>query len=72
MIVTPGKECSAIKELKAPETDFPAWGDVGKRAALWELTTALNLLYAGADLLIMYHPDAAQKIKKTIYKLLEK
>ncbi len=72
MIVTPGKECSGIKELKAPEADFPAWGDLGKRAALWELTTGLNLLYAGADLLIMYHPEAAQKIKKTINKLIDK
>ena len=25
----------------------------------WELTTAVNLLYAGADILIMYHPEAA-------------
>jgi acetyl-CoA decarbonylase/synthase complex subunit delta len=69
MIVSPGQECSKIKELKAAEASFPAWGDLAQRAAIWELTTATSLLYAGADLLIMYHPEAAVAIKKTISKL---
>ncbi|UCH94743.1 MAG: CO dehydrogenase/CO-methylating acetyl-CoA synthase complex subunit beta [Candidatus Aminicenantes bacterium] len=70
MIVAPGQECSKVKEYKASEADFPAWGDLGKRAAMWELSTAVSLLYAGADLFIMYHPDAAMKLKETIFKLL--
>jgi CO dehydrogenase/CO-methylating acetyl-CoA synthase complex beta subunit/CO dehydrogenase/acetyl-CoA synthase delta subunit len=72
MIVTPGQECAKIKELKAPESDFPTWGDLNKRAALWELTTAVNLLYSGADILIMYHPEAAVAVKQTIFKLLDR
>ena len=71
MIVSPGQECIKVKELKAPEADFPAWGGLEKRAALWELTTATNLLYAGADVLIMYHPDAVAGIKKAITKLMD-
>lgn len=71
MIVSPGQECIKIKEVKASEKEFPAWGDLGKRAAMWELTTALNLLYAGANVLIMYHPEAVQTIKKTISKLID-
>ena len=71
MIVTPGQECAKIKELKAPETDFPAWGDLTKRAALWELTTAVNLLLSGADILIMYHPEAAIATKQAIVELLD-
>ena len=71
MIVAPGQECAKIKEYKASERDFPAWGDLSKRAALWELTTAVNLLYAGADLFIMYHPEAVVELKKTINKLME-
>ena len=59
MIVSPGQECAKIKELRASEKDFPAWGDLRKRAAIWELTTATSLLYAGADILIMYNPEAA-------------
>ncbi len=71
MIVAPGQECAKIKEAKALEKDFPAWGDLGTRAAAWELTTAVNLLYAGADILVMYHPDAAVETKKTILRLMD-
>jgi acetyl-CoA decarbonylase/synthase complex subunit delta len=72
MVISPGQECSKIKEYKAPEKDFPAWGDLSKRAAMWELATAVSLLYSGGDLFIMYHPEAALKLKKTIFKLMER
>ena len=71
MIVSPGQECAKTKEFKALEADFPTWGDLAKRAAMWELSTAVNLLYAGADVLIMYHPEAAMATKKTITKLMK-
>jgi len=71
MIVSPGQECAKIKETKAPESDFPEWGDLDKRYAVWELTTAVSLLYSGADILIMYHPEAAVQIKKTIFELMD-
>jgi acetyl-CoA synthase len=71
MIVAPGQECSKVKEFKAPEKDFPAWGDLTKRAAMWELATAVSLLYTGGNLFIMYHPEAAMKLKKTIFRLLD-
>jgi acetyl-CoA synthase len=70
MIVSPGQECAKIKEFKAPESNFPEWGELAKRAAMWELSTAVNLLYAGADILVMYHPEAAAATKSTISKLL--
>ncbi len=72
MIVSPGQETAKVKEVKAEEKDFPAWGDLKKRAALWEYTTAANLLYSGADILIMYSPDAAVAIRKLITKLMSK
>jgi len=71
MLVSPGQECSKIKESRASEKDFPAWGDLSRRIALWEFSTALSLLYAGADLLIMYHPEAAMKLKEKILELME-
>jgi acetyl-CoA synthase len=71
IIVSPGFECARIKEYKAPEENFPNWGELAKRAAIWELSTATSLLYAGADILIMYHPEAAMAIKRTITKLLD-
>ncbi len=71
MIVSPGQECARIKESKAPESDFPEWGDLDKRYAVWELTTAVSLLYSGADILIMYHPEAAVQVKKAIFELMD-
>ncbi len=72
MIVSPGQESAKVKEVKAPESDFPSWGDVGRRAVLWELACATTLLYAGADVLIMYHPDAAMATKDTIFRLMDR
>ncbi len=71
MIVSPGQECAKIKEFKADEADFPTWGDLGKRAAMWELATATSFVYAGADVLIMYHPESAMALKKTIIGLMD-
>ncbi|MEN6317722.1 MAG: acetyl-CoA decarbonylase/synthase complex subunit alpha/beta [Syntrophaceae bacterium] len=71
MIVSPGQECARIKEYRAAEADFPVWGNLEKRTALWELSTAMTLLYAGADILIMYHPEAAMALKKTINRLMQ-
>ena len=70
MIVSPGQECIKVKEFKASEADFPQWGSLEKRAAAWELSTAVSLLYAGADLLIMYHPEAAMATRRTISRLM--
>ncbi len=72
MIVSTGQECAKAKEFKATEKEFPAWGDLGKRAVMLELATATNLLYAGAEILIMYHPDAVAGVKKAITKLMDK
>ena len=71
MIVSPGQECAKIKELRASEKDVPAWGDLRRRATLWELTTAMNLLYAGADILIMYNPEAVAALKRAIARLMD-
>jgi acetyl-CoA synthase len=70
IIASPGQECIKIKEFKASESEFPNWGALEKRAAAWELGTATSLLYAGADLLVMYHPEAAMATKRTIAKLM--
>ncbi|MCL2708479.1 MAG: acetyl-CoA decarbonylase/synthase complex subunit delta, partial [Defluviitaleaceae bacterium] len=71
MIASTGQECIKIKEFKADEAAFPNWGNLAKRAALWEASTAISLLYAGADILIMYHPEAVRGVKKTIRALLD-
>ncbi len=72
MIVSPGQECAKIKEYKASAKDFPAWGELEQRAAMWELATALTLLYAGANILIMYNPKAALSLRRAIDNLVGK
>lgn len=71
MILSPGQECARIKEFKASETDFPNWGNLARRALAWELSTATSFLLAGANILIMYHPEAALAIRKTISQLMD-
>jgi acetyl-CoA decarbonylase/synthase complex subunit delta len=71
LIVAPGQECAKIKELRAGIDQFPAWGELAERAALWELSTATALLYAGASILIMYNPQAVLALKKTITNLMD-
>lgn len=72
LIVSTGQECSKVKEFKADESAFPAWGELSKRAAMWELSTAVSLLHAGADILIMYHPEAVAAVRRSIDGLMDK
>ena len=66
MLVTPGYEVAKIKESKAPASSFPLWGPESERGALLEIATAMSLLNAGADLLVMYHPTAARTVGQKI------
>jgi acetyl-CoA decarbonylase/synthase complex subunit delta len=66
MLVNPGYESTRVKEARAPEEDYPEWGDVRFRAAYWEIATAMALLAAGAELLILHHPEAIRVVKQNI------
>ena len=48
----------------------PEWEPRELRGPLWELTTAVTLLLAGADLFMMMHPAAVKTLKDTINQLL--
>ena len=48
----------------------PEWEPRELRGPLWELTTALTLLFAGVDLFMMMHPAAVKAMKDTINQLL--
>src|SRR5271157_249381 len=45
------------------------WEPRELRGPLWELTTALTLLLAGADLFMMMHPAAVKTLKDVIHQL---
>ncbi|MBW1675296.1 MAG: acetyl-CoA decarbonylase/synthase complex subunit delta [Deltaproteobacteria bacterium] len=64
------KEVWKIKESKISEEEAPLLGDPSKRGVLLEAMTALLLLLAGADILIMRHPDAVQLIRGFVNELI--
>ncbi len=70
MLVTPGEEAWRVKEAKVG-TDVPAmWGDWAERAVYWETVTASALVESGANLLVMRHPTAFNRVKEMIGKLM--
>jgi len=69
MLINPGYESARVKEARATEKDQPDWGNRELRSAYWEISTAMSLLVAGAELLIMYHPKAVEVIKKKITEM---
>ncbi len=71
MLVNPGYESFRVKETRAPEEDYPDWGDLSVRGACWETATAASLLVAGADLLVLYHPRTVETMKKMIEEIFE-
>lgn len=64
------KEVWKIKESKISQEEAPMLGDPSKRAILLEAMTALLLLLAGGDILVMRHPDAIQLVRGLISDLM--
>jgi len=65
-----GIEVWGTKEAKAAESEVPEWGDGKLRGPLWEAATAYVYLLAGANILIMRHPEAVRMTKETIGRLM--
>jgi len=66
-----GQESWRAKEAKAPISEFPSWGQESERGIIWEALTATALIQAGADILVMRHPAAADKVRKHIDELMK-
>lgn len=64
-----GHETWRVKEAKASVEEFPAWGDLKKRGPIWEATCAATLLQAGAEIMVMRHPDAVKSFKALVKAL---
>jgi len=65
-----GREAWSVKETRATLEKAPGWGDPAKRAPAWETATALTYIHAGADLVILRHPDAVRDTKAAIAQLM--
>jgi acetyl-CoA decarbonylase/synthase complex subunit delta len=64
------KEVWKTKEAKAKTGDAPLLGDAAKRGILMEAMTAQLLLMAGADVLVMRHPEAIRLVRGMIADLM--
>ena len=65
------REVWKTKEAKLSEADAPNLGDAKKRGVLMEAVTAMMLLMAGANILVMRHPEAIQQVKGMIGDLIK-
>lgn len=70
MVCNMAREVWKTKEAKISETEDPKLGDAKKRGILMEAMTALILLLAGADVLIMRHPDAINLVREMMNDLM--
>jgi len=64
-----GGETWRVKEAVADEDVLPGWGKLEKRGPRWEAVCAGGYLQAGADILVMAHPEAIKSIQETIDQL---
>ncbi len=71
MLGDAGMHAWKVKESSAPESDIPAWGPEKERGIAWEAVTAGAVLLAGADILIMRHPEAVSSVEKFIDELMQ-
>ncbi|HOV91132.1 MAG TPA: acetyl-CoA decarbonylase/synthase complex subunit delta [Syntrophorhabdaceae bacterium] len=72
IICNVAQEVWKTKETRQTREDDPRLGDEIKRSILMEAVTAMTLLMAGADIVILRHPDSARLIKDMINELLER
>ncbi|MBI4282619.1 MAG: acetyl-CoA decarbonylase/synthase complex subunit delta [Chloroflexi bacterium] len=70
MILNPGREGWRFKEAKTAEGVPAEWGGLEGRGIAWEATTAIALLQAGADILVLRHPKTLGLVKGAIASLM--
>jgi acetyl-CoA decarbonylase/synthase complex subunit delta len=66
-----GDEIWRVKEATATASEQPGWGDEKMRGILWETATSINMLNAGADILVMRHPSSVATVKKYIDRMMK-
>jgi acetyl-CoA decarbonylase/synthase complex subunit delta len=70
MVCNMAKEVWKTKEVKLKTEEAPTLGDAKKRGIIVEAMTGLILLLAGADVLIMRHPEAVRLVREIISDLM--
>ena len=63
MICLVGEEAWKAKEARVSGAKEPLWGDERHRGIHWELATALALIEAGAEVLVLRHPETLARLR---------
>lgn len=69
IIATVGQEAWKAKEAKVDEEELPGTGDRETRGKMWEALTAVSLLIAGANVVVLRHPESAKLVRKAVASL---
>jgi acetyl-CoA decarbonylase/synthase complex subunit delta len=69
LLVTPGFEAWKTKESKVNAGVPESWGDWLERSIHWETLTAMSLIEAGADIVVLRHPESVRRIKLAVSEL---
>lgn len=70
-VITPvGSEAWSVKESVASEEDFPDWGPAEERGIAMEISTAAAVLAAGANAVLLRHPDSVAAVSKLVAALM--
>lgn len=70
MLVNPGYETWKTKESKVGEGVPDAWGEWAPRGVNWETLTAVSLIEAGADVVVIRHPESLKRVRAAIDDLM--
>jgi acetyl-CoA decarbonylase/synthase complex subunit delta len=70
MLSPAGAESWRQKESKVTEGVPQTWGDNEERSVVWEEMTAVMMLNAGVDIIMLRHPKSVTMVKETIDKLM--
>ncbi|MBU1227500.1 MAG: acetyl-CoA decarbonylase/synthase complex subunit delta [Actinobacteria bacterium] len=69
MLVTPGVETWKTKESKVGAGIPDEWGEWAERGVNWETLTAVALIEAGADVVVLRHPQSLVRVRAAIAEL---
>jgi len=61
-----GDEAWKAKEARVQSDQEPLWGSQRQRGIHWEVATAMTLIEAGAEVLVLRHPEALAKVRQQL------
>jgi acetyl-CoA decarbonylase/synthase complex subunit delta len=72
LLANVGQEAWHVKEARASEAELRGHGARRTRGVLWEGVTALCMVLAGADIVVVRHPDSARLLRAALSALGER